>query len=68
MQSCALFLHSTDFGADLTQVQSKLIGEGQVNALQPPAALPKLWKQALVDSSFEENKKATEKSHISLTS
>lgn len=49
-------------------MESELRGEGQVNALQLPHALPKLWKQALVVSSSEENKKSTEKSNVSLTS
>lgn len=68
MRLRALFLHSTDFGTDLGEMQSSLMGEGQVNALQLPCALPKLWKQALVISSSEENKKLTEKSNVSLTS
>lgn len=68
MQSCALFLHPTDFGTDLGQMQSSLMGEGQVNPLQLPRTLPKLWKQALEVSSSEENKKSTEKSNVSLTS
>lgn len=68
MQLHASFLHSTDFGTDLGQMQSSLMGEGQVNILQLPRALPKLWKQALVVSSSEENGKSTKKSNVSLTS
>lgn len=68
MQSRALFLHYKDFGADLRPVQSRLMGEGQVNTVQLPCALPRLWKQTLVVSSFEENKKSIKKSNVSLIS